>query len=271
MFTFKKGQIIVVKKSGLMPSGQFELVDVVSTPQGSYNLRLKDVKSGSTIVKGRSIVESVLRTSNGSELYNDEEELEKGKITGTSKWAEKRVRQIIVKSYKAREVSDGDVWYSFYIDEQDEGSLVLSKIEVKSANSSDTKEKDSYGANQVRPMKYHILVVVVENLNQFDCGFLVYPANKVIQYALKKRGQHTPDSLACCNMSCDVRDAVKFGCNADELEDRIRQAYIEDYFNKNALIFKQIAEDRRSKYESIVVENYTYYKKYVDDQADCLV
>lgn len=251
MFTFKKGQIVVVKKSGLMPTGQFELVDVVSTGQGSYNFKLKDVKSGITITKGQSVVEKVLFTDSDSKLYDDVEELEAGKITGTGKWAEKRVIENVSRSYESPIISEGDVWKKSYLDE-DRKDLHIIKMEVKSANSSKPKNQDNLTMNQIRPIKYHVVVAVVSNLSGFTKDCVVYPPDELVRRAITKRGQHTVDALMIVNLTCKPTDEKEFGCSFDELNIYIKKAYLTGLSND---VILSIIEERREDYRKLEVKN----------------
>lgn len=258
MINFKREQIVEVKESGLVRKGVFEVVDVVPTIQGYYNIIIQDIKTEEKIKVGASLLDKALY-----KIYEKGEiEIENGKITNTSEWAEEEVIKNVRYAFRSKSVKDGDVWKRFYINEEDPNSLVTAKIEVKSANSSciskNRKNNKALTLNQIRPIKYHIIVAVVHNLLGFSKDCVVYPANYIIRTSLNKKGQHSRDSLMVVNRMCKPEDQEKFGCSFDELSGRIKEAYLEADAD---LEVKKIVEKRDKLYDIIEEENMENYRR----------
>jgi len=94
------------------------------------------------------------------------------------------------------------------------------KIEVK-AGENDKK----ITLNQIRACKYLVLIGIVTNKPYYDCDFLVYPPDVIIERALSRRGQATYNALASFNMGAQKYDVRDFGCSAKELPEKVVAAY----------------------------------------------
>ena len=177
-------------------------------------------------------------------------------ITNSSKWAEQKVLAHVGGEVPAdRNQCDVVVPLGDVINGQHE-----IKIEVKSMISPEVSAKTVYTANQVRPYRYNIMVVVVENLPAFGCDCLVFSAVDVMKKALPNLGQHTKDSMLCCNFSLRPSDAEEYGCSFHELRDRIVEAFMTDYTSDKGEFARYEIARRMREYDFICESNRTLAK-----------
>ncbi len=248
---FEKGQAIRIKNSTSLSlkDGRYEIAKVEPTTQGSANIFLSMIK-GTTKEQlpkiGKSLIERIINESKGSRLYTTKESTDG--ITGSSEWAENLVIKNISRAGTAHNKSDGDVWKRFYI----EDDIHTMKMEVKSSKTN-TKNMNHYQVNQVRPMKYHILIVVVSNLSGFENDCIVYPASYIAKVAFSKMGQHTPDAVAVWSFQCKPSHERRFGCNLDELDGRVEDAYLEDHISDEGKRIKLCVNKRMDHYYNYIL------------------
>ncbi len=248
---FEKGQFIKIKNSTSLSlkNGKYEVAKVDPTEQGSANISLIRIK-GKTKEPvprmGKSLIERIINESEGSRLYTTEESTDG--ITGSSEWAENLVIKNIHRAGVAHDNSDGDVWKRFYIKDV----LHTIKIEVKSSKLT-TKNMDHYQVNQVRPMKYHVLVIVVSNLSGFEGDCIVYPASYVAKTAFSRMGQHTVDAVAVWAFQCKPSHEEKFGCSFGELNDSVKDAYLKDHVSKEGIEIKSCINKRVDHYYNYIL------------------
>lgn len=172
-------------------------------------------------------------------------------ITNSSKWAEKKVIAH-VDGVVPEDRNECDVAIPL-------GTTVGGRdrvtIEVKAKISPKSFDSTSYTANQVRPFKYNVLVVVTENISTFDCDCLVYSAVDVMKKVLPNLGQHTKDSMICANMVVRPADAEEFGCSFHELRDRVIEAFMVDHTSDRGEFAKYEIARRKREYELMCENN----------------
>ncbi|KKN40626.1 hypothetical protein LCGC14_0731410 [marine sediment metagenome] len=248
---FEEGQFMKIKNSTSLSlkNGKYEVVKVEPTMQGSANIFLVGIKGKikEPIPRmGKSLIERIINESKGSMLYTPKESIDG--ITGSSEWAENLVIKNIPRAGAAHDKSDGDVWKRFYI----EDVLHTIKIEVKSSKEI-TKNMDHYQVNQVRPMKYHVLVIVVSNLSGFKSDCVVYPASHIAKTAFSKMGQHTVDAVAVWSFQCKPSHEEKFGCSFGELNDSVKDAYLKDHVSEKGMEIKFCINKRVDHYHNYIL------------------
>jgi len=171
-------------------------------------------------------------------------------ITATSRWAEKRVMRHVNGTLPSdRNICDVVIPLIKPIN----GNTEI-RVEVKSKISRNIYKVTNYTANQIRPFKYNVLVIVTQNMPAFGCDCLVFSALDVLRKALPNSGQHTQDSMVCCNFSVSPRDVAKFGCSYKNLRGRIIDAFIEDYVSDKGEFAKYEIARRKREY-ALMCEN----------------
>jgi len=172
-------------------------------------------------------------------------------ITASSKWAENRViAHVDGELPEDRNECDVRIPLGATINGRD-----YITIEVKSKISPKQFDSTSYTANQVRPFKFNVLVVVTENISTFDCDCLVYSAVDVMKKVLPNLGQHTKDSMVCANMTVRPSDAEEFGCSFHELRDRVIEAFMVDYTSDRGEFARYEIARRKREYELMCESN----------------
>ena len=139
-------------------------------------------------------------------------------IGGTAKWSERKLCEYLpsdfcvirdnleVKSILSEAWKNGDLCNL-------DGSIC---IEVKSTKSEESLPKN-FMMNQIRPMKYMVLVAVVHNMHKYGVDCIVYPPNYIIRKCLVRRGQATPDGIASVSFPPTLSEAEKFWCTFNEV------------------------------------------------------
>jgi hypothetical protein len=172
-------------------------------------------------------------------------------ITDSSKWAEKKVIAH-VDGLVPEDRNECDVVIPL-------GATIGGKnkitIEVKSKMSPTVSDTTSYTANQVRPFRYNVVVIVVENIPAFGCDCLVYSAVDVMRKALPNLGQHTKDSMVCCNFIMRPSDAEEHGCSFHELRDRVVEAFMVDYTSDKGEFARYEINRRMREYANMCENN----------------
>ena len=79
--------------------------------------------------------------------------------------------------------------------------------------------------NQTRPFHMNVLVLDVREIANFACDFLVFSPVEVMERTLGRRGQHTSDSMICCNVSPSQTDVATNGCNTEDLRATVEVSY----------------------------------------------
>lgn len=181
-------------------------------------------------------------------------------IGGTAKWSEIRICEYVPNSRlidgQTRDMvpdyqKNGDI---VVIVETPEGNYII-VIEVKSS-SKEEKPYKNLTMNQVRAMKYMVLIAVVSNIEKYGVDCVVYPPDYVVERGATHRGQHTPDGVCVQNWQPTKDEVARFGCTFSEVHDRIIKAHKRGEENLKA---KTFAENRRKLYDKIEEENRNYF------------
>ncbi len=168
---------------------------------------------------------------------------------GTGKWAEEQLMEDITGSHDDINTEIGDVQF---------GDII---IEVKSTGHREPVFKDpskklcdhKIHLNQIRPMKYNVLVVYTGHISRYGCDYIVYSPDDVVRTALSLKGHHIKDSLQCVARDATYPDAVRYGCSAEEVKDRVVDAWIKG--EKNLCAKKMASEALRKSKEDVQKEN----------------
>ena len=168
-------------------------------------------------------------------------------IGGTGKWSERKVMCYLPESCVTEKPVDGDIiWENI-------------DIEVKSTRNSDGNTKDGkLTANQLRPMRYKVVVAVVENLPYYGVDCIVFSPDYFVKFFLTHKGQSVPDGLASSNHKLTIAEAGLFGCSFQELPQKIREAYEQGNSKKE---LKEFAQKRVELYEDLVNINKEFDNK----------
>lgn len=130
-------------------------------------------------------------------------------ITSAGNEAEEVFEKLVYAAIKTEKVSHGDKRVMM-----PDNSVYT--VEIKKAGS-----VTGGSANQVRAIKYQVLVVFVPNRRY---RWIVIPPNVVVEKAAEKsRGQHTEIAFECCTISLGEW-AAPYYCDDDDLEEAVMEA-----------------------------------------------